>query len=123
MLKKVLSEIALYTDTVHVIEIDRKKIKNDILDSFNNLRIFTNSKVIKIYSKGNKIDYVEVKNKKDNSIKKIKCNKLILACGATQTPFLLNKSFLLKTNQLNQLRDYTGVHHKSPLFGVPTCTP
>ena len=34
MLKKVLSEIDLYTDTVHVIKIDRKKIKNDILNSF-----------------------------------------------------------------------------------------
>ena len=59
----------------------------------NNLRIFTNSKVTKIYSKDNKIDYVEVKNKNDNSIKKIRCNNLVLACGATQTPFLLNKSF------------------------------
>ena len=58
----------------------------------NNLRIFTNSKVTKIYSKDNKIDYVEVKNKNDNSIKKIRCNNLVLACGATQTP-LLNKSF------------------------------
>ena len=34
MQKKVLSEIDLYTDTVHVIKIDRKKIKNDILNSF-----------------------------------------------------------------------------------------
>jgi len=34
MQKKVLSEIALYIDTVHVIKIDRKKIKNDILTSF-----------------------------------------------------------------------------------------
>ena len=34
MQKKVLSEIDLYTDTVHVITIDRKKIKNDILNSF-----------------------------------------------------------------------------------------
>ena len=34
MLKKVLSEIDLYIDTVHVITIDRKKIKNDILNSF-----------------------------------------------------------------------------------------
>jgi hypothetical protein len=34
MQKKVLSEIDLYMDTVHVITIDRKKIKNDILNSF-----------------------------------------------------------------------------------------
>jgi len=34
MQKKVLSEIDLYTDTVHVIKIDRKKIKNDILTNF-----------------------------------------------------------------------------------------
>ena len=34
MLKKVLSEIDLYIDTVHVINIDRAKIKNDILNSF-----------------------------------------------------------------------------------------
>ena len=34
MQKKVLSEIDLYIDTVHVIEIDRKKIKNDIFTSF-----------------------------------------------------------------------------------------
>jgi len=34
MLKKVLSEIDLYIDTVHVITIDRAKIKNDILNSF-----------------------------------------------------------------------------------------
>jgi len=34
MQKKVLSEIDLYIDTVHVIKIDRKKIKNDILSSF-----------------------------------------------------------------------------------------
>ena len=34
MLKKVLSEIDLYIDTVHVIKIDRSKIKNDILTSF-----------------------------------------------------------------------------------------
>ena len=34
MLKKVLSEIDLYIDTVHVIKIDRAKIKNDILNSF-----------------------------------------------------------------------------------------
>ena len=34
MLKKVLSEIDLYIDTVHVIKIDRSKIKNDILNSF-----------------------------------------------------------------------------------------
>jgi len=34
MQKKVLSEIDLYIDTIHVIKIDRKKIKNDILTSF-----------------------------------------------------------------------------------------
>ena len=34
MQKKVLSEIDLYIDTVHVIKIDRAKIKNDILNSF-----------------------------------------------------------------------------------------
>ena len=34
MQKKVLSEIDLYTDTVQVIKIDRKKIKNDILTNF-----------------------------------------------------------------------------------------
>ena len=34
MQKKVLSEIDLYTDTVQVIKIDLKKIKNDILKSF-----------------------------------------------------------------------------------------
>ena len=34
MLKKVLSEIDVYMDTVHVIKIDRAKIKNDILNSF-----------------------------------------------------------------------------------------
>jgi hypothetical protein len=34
MHKKVLSEIDLYTDTIQGIEIDRKKIKNDILTSF-----------------------------------------------------------------------------------------
>ena len=34
MLKKVLSEIDLYIDTVQVIEIDRANIKNDILNSF-----------------------------------------------------------------------------------------
>ncbi len=34
MQKKVLSEIDLYIDTVHVIKIDRTKIKNDILNSF-----------------------------------------------------------------------------------------
>ena len=34
MLKKVLSEIDLYIDTVHIITIDRAKIKNDILNSF-----------------------------------------------------------------------------------------
>ena len=34
MQKKVLSEIDLYIDTVHVINIDRAKIKNDILNSF-----------------------------------------------------------------------------------------
>jgi len=34
MQKKVLSEIDLYIDTVQVINIDRTKIKNDILNSF-----------------------------------------------------------------------------------------
>jgi len=34
MQKKVLSEIDLYIDTVHIITIDRKKIKNDIINSF-----------------------------------------------------------------------------------------
>ena len=34
MQKKVLSEIDLYIDTVHIIKIDRAKIKNDILNSF-----------------------------------------------------------------------------------------
>ena len=34
MQKKVLSEIDLYIDTVYVINIDRAKIKNDILNSF-----------------------------------------------------------------------------------------
>ena len=34
MRKKVLSEIDLYIDTVHVIKIDRKKIKNDIITNF-----------------------------------------------------------------------------------------
>jgi len=34
MQKKVLSEIDIYIDTVHVIKIDRTKIKNDILNSF-----------------------------------------------------------------------------------------
>jgi hypothetical protein len=33
MQKKVLSEIDLYIDTVHIIKIDRNKIKNDIFDS------------------------------------------------------------------------------------------
>jgi len=34
MKKKVLSEIDLYIDTVQVLKLDRKKIKNDILHSF-----------------------------------------------------------------------------------------
>ena len=34
MEKKVLSEIDLYIDTVQVLKLDRKKIKNDILNSF-----------------------------------------------------------------------------------------
>jgi len=34
MQKKVLSEIDLYIDTVHIIKIDRAKIKNNILNSF-----------------------------------------------------------------------------------------
>ena len=45
MQKKVLSEIDLYVDTVHVIEIDRKKIKNDIFNSFaSGKRLSTNKK-------------------------------------------------------------------------------
>jgi len=45
MQKKVLSEIDLYIDTVHVIKIDRKKIKNDILNSFAfNKRLSNNKK-------------------------------------------------------------------------------
>jgi|TARA_R100001143_G_scaffold50657_1_gene45643 hypothetical protein len=34
MQKKVLSEIDLYIDTVKIVKIDRKKIKNDIVNSF-----------------------------------------------------------------------------------------
>ena len=45
MLKKVLSETDLYIDTVHIIKIDRKKIKNDILNSFPlNKRLSKNKK-------------------------------------------------------------------------------
>ena len=45
MQKKVLSEIDLYIDTVDVIKIDRKKIKNDILNSFAfNKRLSKNKK-------------------------------------------------------------------------------
>jgi len=45
MLKKVLSETDLYIDTVHIIKIDRKKIKNDILNSFTlNKRLSKNKK-------------------------------------------------------------------------------
>ena len=67
----------------------------------NNLRIFTNSRMLKIHTKNNKINSVEVKNKKDNSIKAIKCNPLILACGATQTPLLLSKSFGRDVGNIN----------------------
>ena len=34
MLQKILSQVDIYIDTVHVIKIDRTKIKNDILNSF-----------------------------------------------------------------------------------------
>jgi hypothetical protein len=44
MLKKVLSEIDLYIDTVHVINIDRAKIKNDILNSFVSEKRLSNNK-------------------------------------------------------------------------------
>ena len=45
MQKKVLSEIDLYMDTVHVIKIDRNKIKNDIFNSFAlNKRLSENKK-------------------------------------------------------------------------------
>ena len=44
MQKKVLSEIDFYTDTVQVIKIDRKKIKNDILNSFVSQNRLSNNK-------------------------------------------------------------------------------
>ena len=44
MLKKVLSEIDLYSDTVQVIKIDRAKIKNDIINSFVSEKRLSNNK-------------------------------------------------------------------------------
>ena len=44
MLKKVLSEIDFYIDTVQVIKIDRAKIKNDILNSFVSEKRLSNNK-------------------------------------------------------------------------------
>ena len=34
MLQKILSQVDIYIDTIHIIKIDRSKIKNDILNSF-----------------------------------------------------------------------------------------
>ena len=50
MQKKVLSEIDLYIDTVHVIKIDRTKIKNDILNSFVSAKRLSNNKKDYSYS-------------------------------------------------------------------------
>jgi hypothetical protein len=73
--------------------INKNSILNKYIYSSENKsgRIFTNCKAEKLFQKNNEIQYVELlKNK--NKIQ-IKAKKIILACGATQTPFLIKKSF------------------------------
>ena len=74
------------------------KGKVSVLDGYlksleNKIKIVINSKVKKIYSSGDKVKYVSVLDKINNKVFKINFNHLILACGATQTPHLLRKSF------------------------------
>ena len=71
--------------------------KNSILQKYiykskeNGLRILTNCKAEKLIIKNNIIK--TVKAKIDNKEINISANKVILACGATQTPMLVKKSF------------------------------
>lgn len=71
--------------------------KNSILQKYiisskeKGLEILTNCKAEKLFVKEDKIASVQVKM--NNKIKNISAKKVILACGATQTPILMKKSF------------------------------
>lgn len=71
--------------------------KNSIIQKYiypsekKGLKILTNCKAEKIYSDKNRVKKVKVKI--NNNEKYIYADKIILACGATQTPLLLKKSF------------------------------
>jgi len=71
--------------------------KNSILEKYiisskkKGLVILTNCKAEKLIAKKDKIDSVIVK--KNGKVKNIIAEKVILACGATQTPILIKKSF------------------------------
>ena len=71
--------------------------KNSILQKYiisskeKGLEILTNCKAEKLFVKEDKIVSVQVKM--NNKIKNISAKKVILACGATQTPILMKKSF------------------------------
>jgi len=73
------------------------KTKNSILQKFiypskiKGLKIMTKCRAQKLISENEQIKYVEVI--KDNTVKYIYPNKIILACGATQTPMMIKKSF------------------------------
>ena len=74
------------------------KGKISVLDGYlkdlkNKIRIIVNAKARKILTSGNKVKFINIFNKKNNKTYKISFNKLIVACGATQTPQLLRKSF------------------------------
>lgn len=73
------------------------KTTNSILQKFiypsktKGLRLMTKCRAQKLISENNQIKYVEVI--KDNLIKHIHSKEIILACGATQTPMIIKRSF------------------------------
>lgn len=73
------------------------KTKNSVLQKFiypsiaKGLRLMTKCKAQKLVSENSQIKYVEVIE--NNLVKHIYSKKIILACGATQTPILIKKSF------------------------------
>jgi len=65
----------------------------------NNINTIYNCKVEKIFTQGNKADYLIVRDRISGKTKKIKFKNLFVCCGPISTPHLLNKSKLIKYNK------------------------
>ncbi|MDB3970549.1 GMC family oxidoreductase N-terminal domain-containing protein, partial [Candidatus Pelagibacter sp.] len=97
--------------------------KNSVLQKYiypslkKGLRLFTNCKANKLISSKKKIEYVEVLYNGNKA--NIYSNNIILACGATQTPMILKRSFgnkFLKSEMNVHLNLRVGIKFEEEMF-------